>query len=152
MISRFWQWLRSDPDRRSASRESGAGLTAFYWDGGTPRGHRVRDISRRGAFVETGSSSWADGTLMMLTLQIDSSGAPGDPGADAIVVQAQVVRTCTAGMGIKFLLPDLNSRRRIAQFLARWKSNPPVVKGPLKTGSEEAVAGPRARESGGGAF
>ena len=137
MISRFWRWLKSDSDRRAALRESGEGLTAFYWDGGVPQGHRVRDISKHGAFIETGSTSWAVGTLMMLTLQVDSTGGPGDSAADAIVVQAKVVRAYAAGMGIKFLLPNLEGRRRLVQFLARWKANSAAANGPLHLGSDK---------------
>ena len=110
---------RLDSDRRHSRRESGDGLIAFYWDGGVPRGHRVRDINLWGAYVET-DFSWMCGTLVLLTLQIRSS---GESGNDAIVVPAQVVRMSPEGMGLKFSLRDVGDLRRLLQFLSRWNPN-----------------------------
>jgi hypothetical protein len=110
---------RSDSDRRRARRESGDGLIAFYWEGGVPRGHRVRDISQWGAYVES-DFSWMCGTLIVLTLQITSN---GEPGNDAIVVPAEVVRTSPEGMGLKFSFSNVRDLRKLLQFLSRWNLN-----------------------------
>jgi PilZ domain len=117
---------KSDSDRRQGRREPGDGLVAFYWDGGLPRRHRVRDISWRGAYVET-DFSWMCGTLMILTFQIGSDGEPGNGPPDTIAVPAKVVRTSNEGMGVKFSLSDISERRRLLEFLTRWNPNMPQL-------------------------
>src|SRR5437879_1959538 len=104
------RWFRSHTERRSAPRDPGEGLTAFYFDGGIAHGHRIRDISWRGAFVETDSIVWPPGTHIILTLQIDSAGAPTDVTPDAIAVQAEVVRVEPDGMGLRFQVHDHDER------------------------------------------
>jgi Flp pilus assembly protein TadG len=128
MISRLLDWLNSGADRRSVPRESGAGLTAFYWDGAVPRGHVVKDISRHGAYVETGSLSWRQGTVLNLTLQVDPNGTADNHSTngqsadspDSIVVMSEVVRTDSGGMGLKFLFFEMEDRRALARFLNHW--------------------------------
>ena len=76
-----------DSDRRSAKRESGDGLIAFYWEGGPSRAHRVKDISRHGVFVEFEKAdlSWTRcGTVIMLLLQIASAGKVEIGSLDAV--------------------------------------------------------------------
>ena len=145
VISRLFRWLKADSDRRSAPREPGEGLTAFYWDGGVPRGHRVRDVSSQGVHVETDSTAWAAGTRMTLTLQIGSNGRPGDTAADTMVVQGEIVRKCADGIGLRFSLPDRGTRRRLLQFLSRWRSNAAPVDDLRHRGDEEAIECPPRR-------
>ncbi len=123
MIRRFFRWLQGNSDRRSSLRESGKGLMAFYWDGGTPQGHRVRDISRSGAYVEAGSFAWSQGTLIILTLQIASNGGADSTPVDMMAVPAEVVRTCADGMAVRFLFSDTAGRLKFRRFLSRWKAN-----------------------------
>lgn len=123
------RWLRLDQEkshseRRHAKRESGDGLMAFYWDGGPSRCHRVRDISLRGAYVET-DFSWMCNTLITLTLQIVSKGDAGNQRSDTVAVPAKVVRTSPEGMGLEFSLSDKGNRRRLLQFLSRWNPDSP---------------------------
>jgi hypothetical protein len=142
MIGRFLLWRKSDSDRRAVPRESGEGLIAFYWDGGAPEGHRVRDISRRGMYVESDFISWARGTMMILTLQIDSNGSPGNTPPDMIAVPAVVVRTCADGMGLRFVPPDLDGRRKLLQFLSKWRSSRAAANVALYLGSREGIDSP----------
>jgi hypothetical protein len=123
MIRAFINWLKSGAERRSAARESGDGLTAFYWDGGNAHPHRVKDISRKGAYVEAGSVSWPQGTVMILTLQTHSDQPPGGTPPETLAVQTEVVRTSGHGMGLQFVLPRINDRRALYQFLSRRKTN-----------------------------
>src|SRR5260370_42082943 len=103
-MGRLFRWLlRLDPERRSARRDLGEGLTAFYFDGGIASGHHIRDISAKGAFVESDSMIWARGTRMILTVQIDFPGAPTNTPPDSIAIQAEVVRVERDGMGLQFL-------------------------------------------------
>jgi len=123
MASRFFRWLTAvNSDRRIAPRVPGEGLAAFYWEGDAPRGHGIRDISTRGAFLETDSLAWPQGTSMILTLQIDAKG-PGDPAAVAVAVEAEVVRTTPQGMGLKFLFADVEEWRSFLEFLSQWNPN-----------------------------
>jgi hypothetical protein len=124
MVSKFIRWLiGSDSNRRVAPRVSGEGLAAFYWEGGVPRWHWVRDISTRGAFLETASLAWPQGTPMILTLQIDAKGGPGDPAANALAVEAKVVRTTPQGMGLRFVFADVQGWQVFLRFLTRWNQN-----------------------------
>jgi len=104
-------------DRRSANRTAGHGLAAYFWDGDRPKAHAVRDISRRGVFVES-AFFWPRGTMIVLTLQIGGK-SPADK--DAIALVAGVVRTDPAGMALRFLLPSVEDMRILLQFLLRWK-------------------------------
>ena len=121
MVGRLVHWLKPDTERRAAPREPGEGLTAFYWDGGIARAHRVRDISRRGAFIELSSVDWSTGTVMMVTLQIGPNVVEPDVPENSVSLGTQIVRTAADGMGVMFLLPDLDIRRKLFQFLTRWK-------------------------------
>jgi len=116
--------LKTGSERRTAKRESGDDLLAFFWDGDVPKGHRVRDISRRGAYVET-EFSWTQGTFILLTLQIVRQSnvkgkAKTDP-EDSIAITAEVVRIVPGGMGLRFRLTDLEDVRSFLKFLLRWK-------------------------------
>jgi hypothetical protein len=123
-----------DSERRGVKREPAEGLFAFYWDGDRPHGHRVLDITRRGAYIES-DFTWSPGTMMMLTLQIGSAGKkPKDP-KDSFTVTAEVVRTTTEGMGLRFCLPDLEHMRQLMQFLHRWN---PAAFAPTGTGEANA--------------
>jgi len=125
-ISRGERWLRALRDlilgseRRSANRTAGTGLAAFYWDGDLPKAHAVRDISRRGVFVES-KFLWERGTMIVLTLQIGGKGPASQGPADAISIPAKVVRSAPGGMGLRFLFRHAEDRRLFLRFLLRWK-------------------------------
>lgn len=124
----WWQpwmrWLRQaeDSERRSAPRESGDGLIAFYWEGGVSKPHRVRNISRQGAFIEA-DFSWPRGTQVALTLKISPVLPLHDASSDALVMQATVVRTCPDGTGFQFVPLQSGEVRAFRDFLSRWNSN-----------------------------
>ena len=114
-------------ERRFATREPGDGLNAFYWDGAASHCRRVRDISKRGLFIET-DFPWSCGTLINLTLQMTSNGKAG-PNPESILVPTEVVRTTADGMGVRFVVRDLADRQVLVQFLYKWK---PAWSGPVK--------------------
>jgi PilZ domain len=95
--------------KRRADRISAPELAAYFWTGGTPLQHRIRDISATGLYLIT-EDSWYPGTLMMVTLQ-NNDAAEDDPNR-AIVVQAKVVRKGEDGVGLAFVLPDISDPRR----------------------------------------
>jgi hypothetical protein len=116
---------RPHTERRSARRESGEGLFAHYWDGGSPRSQKVIDISLKGSYIET-DFPWMRGTLMLVTLQIGPIGYSEDEPPDAILVPAEVVRTSPKGMGLRFLFPNVDDIKIFLDFLSRW--NPASVR------------------------
>lgn len=121
-VQRWGRWIRggqTEQERRSTKRLPGAGLMVFYWDGNLAGGRKVRDISKRGAFVET-DFTWMRGTLIDLRLQIGSHAMLGDDRRNTITVTAEIVRTSPEGMGLRFVLPDFSHMSSFLRFLNRW--------------------------------
>ncbi len=86
-------------EHRRAGRRVIAGLVAYYWDGGQPTAHNVKDISLTGLYMLT-QDRWYPGTVLRLTLQeTDQTIAPSDRW---IIVHAKVVRQGTDGVGLVF--------------------------------------------------
>jgi hypothetical protein len=118
------------PDARKAARESLSGLSAFFFTGGAPVEHGVRDISPTGMYVLT-EERWYPGTVVRMTLtdRMETS------VERSITLNASVVRWGNDGVGLKFVLQNSNDRRQVAdamsaaadkaqvnQFLQRLKS------------------------------
>ncbi|HZZ38179.1 MAG TPA: PilZ domain-containing protein [Acidobacteriaceae bacterium] len=111
------------PDARNTQRESVPGLSAYFFTGGPPVAHGVRDISPTGMYVLT-NERWYIGTMVRMTLT-DLI----EPAAErSITLNASVVRCDDDGVGLKFVLHDGKDRQagldraQIAQFLQRLKS------------------------------
>ncbi len=89
---------------RRAVRLPMPGLVAYFFTGGSPRPHPIKDISVTGFYMCT-SERWLPGTIIRVTLQmIDSS---PDGGRDSVTVHSRVVRWGPDGGGFEFLLPGL---------------------------------------------
>ncbi len=105
------RWFRRSPasERRKAKRQKISGLVAYYWDGGAPQAHAIRDISSTGLYLLT-DQQWYPGTLLTMTLQkTTDSGAGPDL---AIAVQTRVMRQGTDGVGFAFVaLQNLKQHR-----------------------------------------
>ena len=99
--ARFAKLMKDD--NRKASRHMTSSVVAYYWDGGVPAPHPIRDISISGAFLPT-DQRWRPGTIVTMTLQ-KSNDVAGDPHR-SIAVQAKVMRLSPDGVGIKFIFPD----------------------------------------------
>ncbi|MGC9222369.1 MAG: PilZ domain-containing protein [Terracidiphilus sp.] len=110
----FNRLLRKGPvDPRKTARESLPGLIAYYFTGGTPMGHPVRNISARGMYIVT-SDRWYAGTVLRVTLTDQH-----DPRVErSITVNAKVVRSASDGVGLEFVLdePDRHSRLTLEQM------------------------------------
>ena len=76
-------------ERRKAERQPSPKLAAFYWNGGAPQQHCIRDISSTGVFVVT-EERWYPGTLLMMTLQ--KTDATGADATHSVSVQSKAVR------------------------------------------------------------
>ena len=98
-------WFKSivSSDARSTLRHKTPPLVAYFWDGGCPVAHSVKNISSSGFFLET-SERWLLGTLVMMTLQRTGS----DPSrADyTVIVMSKVVRHGEDGVGFSFIPVD----------------------------------------------
>ena len=96
-------------ERRRASRKPSPQLAAFFWTGAAPAEHGIRDISSTGLFLVT-EERWYPGTVVMMTLQ--KRGVPVDSPDRSIAVQSRAVRWGEDGVGLQFVLPEANDRKR----------------------------------------
>ncbi|MGO8932077.1 MAG: PilZ domain-containing protein [Terracidiphilus sp.] len=97
-------------DPRKTQRESLPGLIAYFFTGGTPEGHEVRDFSLTGIYIVT-SERWYPGTVVQVTLT--------DRHQPSIVrsltVHARAVRSGGDGVGLEFVL-EAKKRRRCKAY------------------------------------
>jgi len=116
--ARQGSWLQrmlglEPPDPRKAARESLDGLSAYFFTGGTPVAHGVRDISLTGLYVIT-SERWYPGTMVRMTLTDRH-----EPTAErSITLHATVMRSGDDGVGLRFVLQNPKDRRRPADGTA----------------------------------
>jgi uncharacterized membrane protein (UPF0127 family) len=103
-LQRWWS-----PDPRKAPRAQATGLAAYYWNGEAPVAHGIRDISSSGLYVVT-EERWYPGTLVLMTLQRSDLGE--EMAERSIAVQSRAVRWGPDGVGLQFILPDAQDRRR----------------------------------------
>jgi hypothetical protein len=95
-LERWWS-----PDPRKAPREESPGLAAYYWTGGPPEAHPIRDISSTGLYVVT-EERWYPGTLVLMTLQVTEAGE--EVSERTICVHSRAVRWGKDGVGLQFVV------------------------------------------------
>jgi hypothetical protein len=94
-------------DKRGALRESIPGLTAFFFTGGNPVPHGIRDISETGIYVLT-EERWYPGTVIRMTLTDQR-----EPTAErSFTVNAMVMRWGNDGVGLHFIFLSKKDRQR----------------------------------------
>jgi uncharacterized membrane protein (UPF0127 family) len=103
-LERWWS-----PDPRKAPREQSPRLAAYYWTGGAPKSHNIRDISATGLYLLT-EERWYPGTLVLMTLQRTDDGE--ELAERSISVQSRAVRWGTDGVGLQFILPKTQDPRQ----------------------------------------
>ena len=86
-------------DPRSSPRETLPNLVAYFFTGGTPAPHSVRDISTSGLYLVT-RERWYKGTVVQMTLG-DRRRSTFDR---SIAVYAKAVRLGSDGVGFQFIL------------------------------------------------
>jgi|WetSurMetagenome_2_1015567.scaffolds.fasta_scaffold12355_6 hypothetical protein len=91
------------PEPRKAAREAVPGLAAYFWTGGTPMAHTIRDISSTGLYMLT-EERWYPGTLIQMTLKKTDSMNPG--AVCSIALMAKVNRWGNDGVGLSFIVRD----------------------------------------------
>jgi hypothetical protein len=89
-------------EERAAPRVSNPGLVAYFFTGGAPRPHGVKNISVTGFYMLT-DERWLPGTIIRITLQL--MGTSGENPHDTITVHSRVVRWGHDGGGFEFVLP-----------------------------------------------
>lgn len=94
-------WSLDLPEPRKAPRESFPGLSAYFWTGGSPVEHGVRDISLTGLYVVT-DERWFLGTQVRMTLTDSGESIV----TNSITANASVVRWGNDGVGLKFVIED----------------------------------------------
>src|SRR5690242_19430366 len=83
------------------------GILAYYWEGGAPVGHPVKEISSTGAFIST-SNRWYIGTILTLTLQSD---AVASEATDTLLISCRVARHEADGVGVSFVFSKPQDRK-----------------------------------------
>jgi hypothetical protein len=95
--------LGDSPEPRSARRAVIPGLIAYFFTGGTPTPHEVRDISTSGLYIVTSERLYI-GTIVRLTL----SDRHNPKTERSLTVNAKVTRWANDGVGFEFLLDGYN--------------------------------------------
>lgn len=104
VVKNLWRGLRGK-ERRKAERRAVPGLVAYFWDGGPPAPHPIREISLTGMYLLT-QERWYKGTVVMMRLrQMDATGEDPDR---SITVHARAVRWGEDGVGMAFLRMEKN--------------------------------------------
>jgi len=98
------RWFSPGPaDRRQSPRKPAPGLFAFFWTGGPPLAHSVRDMSATGLYVVS-ADRWYHGTLVRMTLATAESAERSE--SNSITVLARAVRDGNDGVGLEFVRPS----------------------------------------------
>lgn len=135
-VKKWWQRILEPPeppDPRGAQREPLPGLVAYFFTGGTPTAHGVRDISSSGMYVFT-TERWYRGTVVRITLTDHR-----EPTVErSITLNAKVVRWGNDGVGVQFLFPrqkhqhrgidvagQVPTAKQLEQFIQRFRSGLP---------------------------
>jgi hypothetical protein len=102
-------------NQRRPQRYVAPRLVAYFFDGGTPTAHCIRDVSESGLYLLT-TQRWYPGTLVTITLQRTEKDHAGVK--KSITVQARVMRSAEDGVGLRFVVPRTEEGRRIQRYVA----------------------------------
>jgi len=117
------------PEPRKTLRAALPDLAAYFWTGGAPQPHAIRNISPTGMFVVT-DERWYPGTLVQMTLRKAEREGSGPEATIALLTR--VKRWGNDGVGLEFVVRDHRAsrageagmseaieRKVLDQFLAR---------------------------------
>jgi len=100
---KIWFKRMFSRNRRKNARRARPRLLAYYWNGGTPEPHELRDVNADGFYLLT-PERWSPGTLVMVSLQ--RIGAAEHDLDRSITVNARVVRLGEDGVGLELVAPE----------------------------------------------
>jgi hypothetical protein len=102
-------------NQRKSPRYLAPRLVAFFFDGGPPAPHCIRDVSLTGMYLLT-AQRWYPGTVLTLILQRTDKVEPG--GKKSIAVQARVIRSMDDGVALRFVVPKAEEARNLERYIA----------------------------------
>lgn len=99
------RWFRSNSarDMRRHKRSATPPIVAYFWDGGQPVAHTIKDVSPVGFYLYT-EDHWPLGTLMRMTLRRTYAGS--GHAECSVTVLSKVVRYGWDGVGFAFIPVD----------------------------------------------
>lgn len=133
-----WRWWKRTPRRKDrAARYTNPGIVAFYWDGGAPKQHVVKDISLTGAYLHA-ADEYCTGTVLELALQQDIGDAEAATPLLYFSAPCRVLYSGADEMRVRFILPTRHRRKALERFIdqavaarqARENSHGTPVAGP----------------------
>jgi PilZ domain len=130
LYRRLIKWLANQPDDpselRNATRIQEPGVVVYYWDGATPSGRQLRDISLTGAYLYT-PERWFPGTVVRLLIQPAASEPTdaGNPSPGSVSLQARLVWHGPDGIALEFLFHGPADRKILEEFVARSREDRP---------------------------
>jgi hypothetical protein len=124
MYRRLINWLTESPPpppKARAPRRSEPTVLVYYWDGSTPKGHELRDISLTGAYLYT-SERWYIGTIVRLLIQAkndsEQNESNGTENVPSRSIEARVVRHGSDGVALHFMFNNAEERENLERFVA----------------------------------
>jgi uncharacterized protein len=114
--------LRNSADEPLPEHIAGS-LVAYFWEGGAPALHAVRDLSTHGAYIVT-RDTWYPGTVVQLILQCGSIqvGSGGGAACASVLVRSNVVAQEPDGVRVQFLYLNRRERQQTVKFLETVRS------------------------------
>jgi len=114
---KWWERaLDLDPqDPRRSTREPLDGLASFFWTGGIPKPHPIRDISLTGLYIVT-RERWFPGTEIVMTLTKTDGESP--IAGHSLSLCTRAVRWGHDGVGLQFLLATPMGRSSAHRHMA----------------------------------
>lgn len=94
------EFLTGKSEARHGRRDKAPPLVAYFWDGGDPVAHEVKNLGSTGFFLDT-TERWLIGTLIMMTLQRTSMDR--DSPSCSVIVMSKVIHHGEDGVGFAFL-------------------------------------------------
>ena len=136
-----WRW-----EKRRSARYRNPGLVAYFWEGGAPREHPLKDISLTGAYI-VAKDRWLVGTLLDVTLQLVGDGK-NPSGAPSWSLHSKVVRHGPDGFGVDFMWRGNENRKAFKGLLRSLGQQADALAGGRSAASGPVSVRPGSDESG----
>ena len=112
-------WLVRALRQDRAERYPAKGILAFFWDGGAPAPHTIKDLSSSGAYIYA-TERWYPGTILDMSFRESVRTAKEGPQETLIfTTPCRVVRHGPDGMGVAFLWRNPEQQEAFRTLLSR---------------------------------